>query len=906
MINSHQSRNSQEHPRAAIFSQATKRCLPDMFVRFGGASRAAWVTLVLLALSILNSEFSTARAQGTAFTYQGRLNTNGGPANGSYDFNFTLWSANSGGSEIGGTLTDADVGVTNGLFTVTLDFGSGIFTGRPCWLQINVETNGVGPYVTLSPRQQLTPTPNAIYAENSGGVNNGTISAPQLNTLGVPASGQVLEFNGTNLAWANAGGGSSGWSLTGNSGTIPGTDFMGTTDNEPLEIWVNNTRALRLEPGNGSPNVVGGIGSVVNSSVGGATIGGGEYNTVGFNSGNGPTIGGGLQNTVSNLYPTVSGGEYNQATANGATVGGGYQNTASGGQSTVGGGVQNTASGTGAFIGGGGYDGTTSSGNMAQSPASTAVAGVANSATASYATVVGGYGNTASGEGAFVGGGFNSTASGFAATMPGGVGNLASGSYSFAAGDGAQAVNNGSFVWADFSSGYFPSTANNQFSVRAGGGVRFVTGGAGMTIDGVQVVPGGGGGGGSTSNSWLLTGNAGANPTAGYFLGTTDTNGLELHVNSQRGLRLDYASVTLYTNGIEDGELYGINVNNGYWGNTIAGGVVGGTIAGGGSESQTGFEFTSRSNNITADYGTIGGGYGNYAGNGGTVPGGYNNWAVGTGSFAAGSGAQATYDGEFVWGDGTKEISGAGEYSFNVLATGGVFFNTTGTNVMAVTSSGNVGINTTTPIAALEVNGSIAVVDGAGGQQAYIGGTYSGNVYIGSLNPNVAGVSFINLNTLHKMQIVCDSIDCTSITIEGGSDLAEPFQFSSANQEVAQGAVVVIDEANPGHLKLSDQPYDARVAGVVSGANGINPGIQMQQKGLLEGGKNVALTGRVYVQADASNGAIKPGDLLTSSTIPGHAMRVSDHAKAQGAILGKAMTELKDGQGMVLVLVTLQ
>jgi len=116
----------------------------------------------------------------------------------------------------------------------------------------------------------------------------------------------------------------------------------------------------------------------------------------------------------------------------------------------------------------------------------------------------------------------------------------------------------------------------------------------------------------------------------------------------------------------------------------------------------------------------------------------------------------------------------------------------------------------------------------------------------------------------------------------------------------------VIDEANPGQLKLTDRPYDTRVAGVISGANGIHPGIQMQQQGLLEGGKNVALTGRVYVQADASNGAIKPGDLLTTSGTPGRAMKVSDHVRAQGAILGKAMTGLLHGQGMVLVLVTLQ
>jgi hypothetical protein len=147
---------------------------------------------------------------------------------------------------------------------------------------------------------------------------------------------------------------------------------------------------------------------------------------------------------------------------------------------------------------------------------------------------------------------------------------------------------------------------------------------------------------------------------------------------------------------------------------------------------------------------------------------------------------------------------------------------------------------------------------------------------------------------------------CSSITIEGGSDLAEPFKITAGDGEVLQGAVVVIDEQNPGHLKLSDQDYDTHVAGVVSGANGINPGIQMQQQGLLDGGKNVALTGRVYVQADTSNGCIKPGDLLTTSKTPGHAMKVTDHARAQGAILGKAMTGLSEGKGMVLVLVTLQ
>jgi hypothetical protein len=105
---------------------------------------------------------------------------------------------------------------------------------------------------------------------------------------------------------------------------------------------------------------------------------------------------------------------------------------------------------------------------------------------------------------------------------------------------------------------------------------------------------------------------------------------------------------------------------------------------------------------------------------------------------------------------------------------------------------------------------------------------------------------------------------------------------------------------------MSETSYDTRVAGIVSGANGVNPGIALHQDGVLDGGQNVALSGRVYVLADATKGAIAPGDLLTTSSTPGHAMKVTDHSRAQGAILGKAMTGLATGKGMVLTLVTLQ
>jgi hypothetical protein len=142
------------------------------------------------------------------------------------------------------------------------------------------------------------------------------------------------------------------------------------------------------------------------------------------------------------------------------------------------------------------------------------------------------------------------------------------------------------------------------------------------------------------------------------------------------------------------------------------------------------------------------------------------------------------------------------------------------------------------------------------------------------------------------------------LTITGGADLAEPFEMASPG--IPKGAVVIIDEEHPGKLKLSDHTYDTRVAGVVSGANGIQPGLTLRQEGVLEGAHQVALTGRVYVQAEAVHGPIQPGDLLTTSDVPGHAMKVTEPARAQGAILGKAMTGLKQGQGFILVLVTLQ
>jgi len=147
------------------------------------------------------------------------------------------------------------------------------------------------------------------------------------------------------------------------------------------------------------------------------------------------------------------------------------------------------------------------------------------------------------------------------------------------------------------------------------------------------------------------------------------------------------------------------------------------------------------------------------------------------------------------------------------------------------------------------------------------------------------------------------------LVIDGGADFSENFDVNTpaTAEQVEPGMVVCIDPANPGHLVVSQKAYDRTVAGIVSGAGGVKTGMVMGQEGSVANGKHpVALTGRVYVMADASAGPIEPGDMLTSSALPGHAMKVSDFERAHGAVIGKAMTPLHEGKGLVLVLVTLQ
>jgi hypothetical protein len=238
------------------------------------------------------------------------------------------------------------------------------------------------------------------------------------------------------------------------------------------------------------------------------------------------------------------------------------------------------------------------------------------------------------------------------------------------------------------------------------------------------------------------------------------------------------------------------------------------------------------------------------------------------------------------------------------------------THVRIGIGDGLVGINTTAPSGRLHIvhNSTLA----------------SPTLRLHEAEAEFARLEFTNTNTARKWHIagyigsaVADDRlnfwnsaagDIMSIRGDGtvavkvleitGADLAEKFPTT---ETLEPGTVVEIDPDNPGRLRKARGAYNKRVAGVVAGANGLSKGIIL---GNLEGSEDhtpIAMSGRVWVHADATHEAIEPGDLLTTSDLPGHAMKASDPSRAHGTVIGKAMTRLEKGKtGMVLVLVNLQ
>ena len=154
-----------------------------------------------------------------------------------------------------------------------------------------------------------------------------------------------------------------------------------------------------------------------------------------------------------------------------------------------------------------------------------------------------------------------------------------------------------------------------------------------------------------------------------------------------------------------------------------------------------------------------------------------------------------------------------------------------------------------------------------------------------------------------------DNADKGRLTLLGSSgdiiidnaDCAEDFDITGAAEP---GTVMII--ADGSRLRESTEPYDKRVAGVISGADDTRPGIVLGRSEVVRGRSPVALIGKVYCKTDAAYGSIEVGDLLTTSPVPGHAMKVSEPGKAFGAVLGKALRPLWRGRELIPILVALQ
>ncbi len=447
---------------------------------------------------------------------------------------------------------------------------------------------------------------------------------------------------------------------------------------------------------------------------------------------------------------------------------------------------------------------------------------------------------------------------------------------------------------------------------------------------------------GGAANAWLLAGNAGTTPGT-QFLGTTDSAPLEIKVNGARVLRLEPPT------GSE-----GPNLIGGYSGNSVTAGVVGATISGGGT---SGFQ-----NQVTDNYGTVGGGQRNRAGNdngtlgdarfstvaggvgnvasfdsatvgggwyntasgqfsivgggrdnvasaassvvaGGdtntasgwrsTVAGGVGNVASGEHSFAAGRRAKALHDGAFVWADAhDADFVSDANNEFLVRAYNGVKI-VRGASTYSASQS------------ALQVDQAAAAEAG----WFYVMNAENPYTVLKVAKDPAAPSTFV------------DGVDRTSEGVEtrrfhiaangayvAGSDFAESLPVAGDPADYEPGDVLVISLERPGGIEKSGQPYDGRVLGVYSTRPGFLGADKDGVTEVMAGEVPVAILGIVPVKVSAENGPIQPGDLLTTSSTPGHAMRCVGLELCFGRTLGKALEGLTAGQstGVIRVLVSLQ
>ena len=234
-------------------------------------------------------------------------------------------------------------------------------------------------------------------------------------------------------------------------------------------------------------------------------------------------------------------------------------------------------------------------------------------------------------------------------------------------------------------------------------------------------------------------------------------------------------------------------------------------------------------------------------------------------------------------------------------------------------ADGNVGIGTVSPEKPLHLradgasggssNARIVIENGLG--HKWFLNTFSGrNQFsigrVGGANDiNIDGDGNVGIGTTQpneRLEVNGNILATGDVKLAGG-DCAEDFDIEGAAL-LEPGTVVVIGECE--RLKQCCEAYDRRVAGVLSGAGALRPGIVLDSRSAREHRRPVALSGKVYCRVDATYAPIEAGDMLSTSRTPGHAMKACDAGRAFGAVLGKALRPLVSGRGLIPILVCLQ
>lgn len=670
----------------------------------------------------------------------------------------------------------------------------------------------------------------------------------------------------------------------------PGSAYVALSPLQPITPapYALALPGMRIQQTGASPNVVGGqyqntISSTTNPVVGATIAGGGS--------------GGGGNNRVTDNYGTVSGGANNQS-----------------GNSNV------------------------------------------NASDADYAAVGGGISNSAAGVTATVAGGNTNAASANYATVPGGRQNTAGGQYSFAAGRRAKvrtAVqvgggdtdgDQGTFVWADSTDSDFASTGPNQFLIRAAGGLGISLVPTPVTPDAGEAISAGGliesttGGfkfpdgtvqlsaASPPSNQWQANGTTLYYNSGNIGIGTsTPDEKLSLYGVANLGLHAQRTAPPIPQSGNahlrfydESALLWDIGKPLGVSDLQVRDGAGQVRLAIADATGNVGINTASSEVALTVRSPIEVAAFRGDSNQGMRITGSgtFDRWTL-----LGFDGAQ----GKNIAQIGSKQTALGTYLSFGTSDT----YSAGITNqAMTIDPEGKVGIGTTLPAYTLDVysnNGDVGGVTGvritnaSASQSQYliqangfvandprtanleIWRTAGGNVNVLTISPD-GNVGMGTTAPTAKLDVV--GTTRTQILEITGADLAEKFPMSDA---VEPGMVVEIDPQNPGMLRLAHGAYNRRVAGVVSGAGDIPVGAILGNMPGCSDGPPIALSGRVWVHCDAGCAAIEPGDLLTTSDTPGHAMKLEDYAKGQGAIIGKAMTPLGRGEtGLVLVLVNLQ